>query len=265
MLTSYHVHTNRSDGEAPARDFVKAALDIHLDELGFSDHYVLVTGAKVPAWSMALDELPDYCSEISQIQAEMRGRLAVRCGIEADFDSATAGELAEVLEQYPFDYVIGSVHFVDGFPVDECKQKWDEITQSERNEVALGYLDRIEQMARSGLFDIVGHFDLYKKFGYLPTVDVSEPVASALDAIAESRMALEINASGLVKQIGEPYPSEHILRQCRARSIRVVITADAHVPQDLTRGYEDARALARRAGYDCVVRFEGRQMSACPL
>lgn len=259
MLTSYHVHTIRSDGQAPARAFATAALKLPLDELGFSDHYVLVTGTKVPEWSMALDELPAYCAEIAELQAEMKDSLTIRCGLEADFDPATARELTEVLAAYPFDYVIGSVHFVDGFPVDECKQKWDDITPSERNDVALGYLDRIERMAESGIFDIVGHFDLYKKFGYLPTVDVSGPIARALDAAARSGMAVEINASGLVKHIGEPYPSEDILRQCFERSIPILITADAHAPEDLTRGYPEARSLALRAGYTATVAFEGRR------
>ncbi len=119
IVTSYHVHTIRSDGEAPARDFAEAALGMHLNELGFSDHYVLIEGGSVPDWSMALDELPNYCEEIENIRAEMHGKLTVRCGIEADFDPATVKELDKLLRDYSFDYVIGSVHFVDGFPVDE--------------------------------------------------------------------------------------------------------------------------------------------------
>ncbi len=120
-------------------------------------------------------------------------------------------------------------------------------------------------MARTGAFDFVGHLDLYKKFGYLPTVDVSKWITRALDAIADAGMAVEINASGLVKPIGEPYPSEDILRQCRARSIPILITADAHTPQDLTRGYPEAQELAHRAGYDSVARFAGRRRSLTPL
>jgi histidinol-phosphatase (PHP family) len=260
MLTSYHVHTTRSDGEAAASDFVDAAVRIGLDELGISDHYVLLPAGKSAGWSMALDELPAYVAEIAELRGRVRGKLVVRCGLEADFDAATAAELGDILRAYPFDYVIGSVHFVDGFPVDKCKEEWDAITQPERNDIVLGYLDRIALMARSRLFDFVGHFDLYKKFGYLPTVDVSAETAGALDAVAAAGMPVEINTAGLYKDIREAYPSEAILRECARRSIPVVITADAHLPEHLTRGYAEASELARRAGCDRVAVYENRRV-----
>jgi len=265
MLTSYHVHTIRSDGEATATDFAETAVRLRLDELGFSDHYVLLSKGKSADWSMPLDDLYAYCAEITELREKMSGKLVVRLGLEADFDPATASELGEVLRHYPFDYVIGSVHFVDGFPVDECKQKWDTLMQPQRNDIVIGYLDRIAQMARSGLFDFVGHLDLYKKFGYLPTVDVSSHIAAALDAIAASGMPIEINTAGLYKEIEEIYPSEAILRECRRRSIPILITADAHFPEHLTRGYAEARELAERVGYSNVVTFEGRHRSEVAL
>lgn len=260
MLTSYHVHTARSDGEAKAADYIDAAIRLGLDELGFSDHYVLLAEGQSADWSMALDELPSYCAQIAELKQKMRGKLVVRCGLEADFDPATAAGLDEVLRSYPFDYVIGSVHFVDGFPVDRCKEDWDAITQAQRNDIVLGYLDRVTQMARTGYFDFVGHFDLYKKFGYLPTMNVSAQIDAALDAVAASGMPAEINSAGLVKDIAEVYPSEAILLKCAKRSIPVIITADAHLPEHLTRGYAEAGQLADRTGCRRVSQYENRRL-----
>lgn len=258
MLTSYHVHTLRSDGEAPAADFVDAAIRLGVCELGLSDHYVLLPAGQSADWSMALDELPSYVAEIEELRERARGKLVIRCGVEADYDPGTVSDLNELLRAYPFDYVIGSVHFVDGFPIDRCKEDWDGIDQAQRNEVVLGYLDRVAGLARSGAFDFVGHFDLYKKFGYLPTIDVSRQIGAALDAIAASGMPVEINTAGLYKVIEEAYPSEAILRECARRSIPIIITADAHVPEDLTRSYAEAAELADRAGCRRVARFEAR-------
>lgn len=265
MLTSYHVHTIRSDGESPARDFVDEAVQLGLDELGFSDHYVLLPAGTSASWSMPLTDISAYIGEIDALREQARDSLVVRCGIEADFEPDTVADLRDVLNSYPFDYVIGSVHFVDGFPVDECKEKWDVISQSDRNDIVRGYLDRIAQMARSGVFDFVGHLDLYKKFGYLPTVDISADMSLALDAIAAARMPIEINTSGLVKEIREIYPSEAVLRECRNRSIPVLITADAHRPEHLTRGYAEAVDLVERVGYDQVGVYENRRLGFSPL
>ncbi len=265
MLTSYHVHTDRSDGEAPAADFVEAAVRLGLDELGISDHFVMLPDGASASWSMPLTDLDDYCAQFGELREQARGRVKVRCGLEADFDAAAANDLREVLSQYPFDYVIGSVHFVDGFPVDRCKEDWDAITQRERDEVVLGYLDRMTQMARSGMFDFFAHFDLYKKFGYLPTVDVTSQIDSALNAIAASGMPVEISTAGLYKDIREMYPSEGILRECARRSIPVVITADAHLPEHLTRSYAEAVRLARSVGFERAAAFEARRMSFVPL
>lgn len=265
MLTSYHVHTNRSDGEAPASDVVEAAIKLGLDELGISDHYVLLPGGKSSSWSMPLTDLPAYFAELDELREEVRGKLVIRSGVEADFDPGTYAELRDILAEHPFDYVIGSMHYVDGFPIDMNREPWDALSEAERNQIVVAYLDRMAQLAKSGVFDFVGHFDLYKKFGFLPTVDVSEQLATALDAIAAAGIPMEINTSGWYKDIKECYPSEHILREARRRSIPILITADAHYPEDLTRDFDKARLLASKVGYDSVAAFEKRRMSVVAI
>ncbi len=135
MLTSYHVHSNHSDGSTSIRELVQAAIEAGLDEIGISDHYVYLPGGKSVWWSMPLDFLPGYFEEIKSIADEVGDKPVIRYGIEVDYDPRTQDHLAEVLRSYPFDYVIGSVHFVDDFPVDEQKKRWDTLTENERNDV----------------------------------------------------------------------------------------------------------------------------------
>lgn len=260
VLTSYHVHSNISDGKNTIREFAEAAVRAGIDELGISDHYVLLASGRRICWSMPLDGLPTYFDDLRAADEEFKGKLVLRYGLEADHDPEAAAELGEILRSYPFDYVIGSVHFIDGFSVDERKENWDALTEPERNDMVRTYWDRITRLARSGLYDFVGHLDLYKKFGLQPSVDVSEEITTALDAIAESEMAIEINTAGWsMELIREAYPSASILSGCYRRGIPIVITSDAHVTDTLTRNFERAFALARSVGYSEAITFNQRR------
>lgn len=266
MITSYHVHSTFSDGKNSIRELVAAAVDMGLDELGISDHYVYLADGESAWWSMPLSALPDYLAQIADAEKEHAGKITVRRGVEADFDPASAAELGEVLRAHPFDYVIGSVHFVDGFPIDDCKENWDRLNMSERDDMIRAYWARIAQMAGSRLFDFAGHLDLYKKFGHLPTADISSDISAALDSIAASSMAVEINTSGWYKpDILEAYPSPYIISECRKRSIPFVITADAHNAQDLTASFDKAAQALVNAGYTEKAVYRRRRRKMVPL
>jgi len=264
MLTSYHVHSTHSDGLDTIRKLVEAAIDLGLDELGISDHYVIPEGGEPVCWSMPLDRLPEYVAEIRSARDQAGNRLQVRIGLETDFAPRTAEALAGVLNAHPFDYVIGSMHFLDGFPVDAHAEDWEGLTQPERNDVMRRYWLRMAELAGSGLFDFVGHIDICKKFGYKPTVDLSREIDAALDAIAESGMAVEVNTSGLYMPVGEAYPSRAILRQCRKKGIPVLVTSDAHSAASLTRGFEEAQRLISAARYTETAAFSERKMRLLP-
>jgi histidinol-phosphatase (PHP family) len=264
MLTSYHNHTKWSDGAPTLAAQIQAAKAVGLDELGISDHYVLYPGGEEVEWSLPLDLLGDYVLELRAAAAETRG-LVLRLGIEADYFPETVEALRERLEPYPWDYVIGSVHYVDAFPIDESSAHWDALSEGERNAVWKGYWQRVVGLARSGVYDFVGHLDLPKKFGHRPTVDLTEDAAAALDAIAEADMAIEINTAGWSLPANEAYPSLELLQEARGRGIPLLINADAHFPEFLTRDFDRARELARAAGYQEVVRYERRKRFPVPL
>ena len=264
MLTSYHNHTTWSDGAPTLAAQIQAAKAAGLDELGISDHYVLYPGGEEVDWSLPLDMLGDYVLELRAAAHEVRG-LTLRLGIEADFFPETIEDLRERLAPYPWDYVIGSVHYVDGFPIDENTRFWDALSPEEQNEKWRLYWVRIRQLAESGVFDFVAHPDLPKKFGHRPTVDLTAEITAALDAIAAADMAIEINTAGWSLPAGEAYPSLELLQAARAREIPLLINADAHFPEFLTRNFDRARDLAREAGYTELVRYQRRQRYPVPF
>jgi histidinol-phosphatase (PHP family) len=258
MLISYHNHTNWSDGAPTLAAQIQEARRLGLDELGISDHYVLHPELPEVDWSMPPDLLGDYVLQLRAAAAETTD-LTLRLGVEADFFPETVEQVRANLSAYPFDYVIGSVHYVDGFPIDYQANVWDALSDDERNEKWRLYWRRIRELAESRAFDFVGHLDLPKKFGHRPTVDLSAEAHAALDAIAAAGMAIEINTAGWSLPAAEAYPSLELLREARRREIPLLINADAHFTEFLIRNFDRARDLAREAGYTELVRYELRE------
>jgi len=264
MTVSYHNHTRWSDGSCTVAEQITAAKELGLDEVGISDHYVLSPSGQPVSWSMPLDRLGEYTAEVREAAASAHG-IAVRLGVEADFFPETVETLRATLALHPFDYVIGSVHYVDGFPIDGHARDWDALTPEQVEETWALYWMRIRQMAESRAFDFAAHLDLPKKFGFRPSRDLSTEWNAALDAIAAADMAIEINTAGWSLPAQEAYPSLELLRASRHRNIPLLINADAHTPKVLTRDFKPARALAREAGYTELVRYERRQRFPIPL
>lgn len=258
MLTSYHVHSCWSDGEGEMVEYVRAAGSLGLSELGISDHYVLTPDRRRFPWNMPVNGVEQYVELVQTAAGEADDNLIVRLGIEADYIPETADEMRDILASQPFDYVIGSVHFVDGFPIDECPENWEALSQAERDVVIRGYWTRIRELAESRMYDIAAHLDLTKKFGFSSSVDLSLEISAALDAIASSDMSVEVSTAGWYAKCAEQYPSASILRGCFDRDIPVLVTADAHSPANLDRGYKRAYRLIQEIGFTEVSSYSGR-------
>lgn len=265
MYFSYHVHSIWSDGKAEISDMIAAAGRAGMDEVGISDHYVLTADRRKLDWSMSPDSLSEYVESVQIAAGDAVEGLIVRLGLETDYIPETADDLRGVLNSEPFDYVIGSVHMVDGFCIDDTAELWSLLNQTERDEIIRKYWTRIRQMAESGLFDIVGHLDLYKKFAIYPSIDIDAEISAALDAIAGSGMAVEVNTAGWYLPCREAYPDTLLLRECFKRDIPVVVSADAHIPENICRGYDRAYSLLKSVGYTDLVSFAGRQKIIQPI
>ncbi|MGC8861263.1 MAG: histidinol-phosphatase HisJ family protein [Armatimonadota bacterium] len=263
--SSYHVHSLFSDGRQTILEIVQGAVDLGLKRIGISDHFVYPSSGRKVCWSMALEDLDTYFEQLSRARETFGDAIDVRFGLECDFEPDTADSLADILQRYPLDYVIGSMHFLGDFPIDDRREHWDRLSQEERDNVMRRYWRRMADLARSGLFDFVGHIDLCKKFGHQPSVDLSPEIDTALEAIAESGIAVEVNTSGLFMPVREAYPSPAILRKCRERDVPVLITADAHSVADLTRRFDEGIRLVLEAGYSHLAEFERRSMRFIPL
>ena len=255
---TYHNHSTFSDGRAPVREVVEHARDLGADEVGLSDHLTLHPSKRV-RWSMEVARLDAYVQTVLDARDEMRGSIEVRLGVELDWFDGREDVLRAVIESKPFDYIIGSVHFVGEFPIDGAPQRWRTLDQDVIDQIHRDYWTQMRKMVASGLFDIAAHLDLPKKFGHLPREQPQAEIDAALDALAENDVVVELNTAGWRKACADAYPSLEILRACRERGIAATLSADAHDPADLLRDFDRGRERLREAGYAEVAWFAGRE------
>ncbi|MFO7273710.1 MAG: histidinol-phosphatase [Bacillota bacterium] len=266
-LADYHMHTVRCGHAVGTMEaYVEAAIARGLGEIGFSDHvpmYWVPEEQRDPSGAMSMAELEAYVADVLRLR-ERYPEIPIRLGLEADFIPGHEEELVRLLEPYPWDYVIGSVHFLGDWNFDHPAfvhrfAEWDIDDLYDR-------FFALEQMAaESGLFDILAHIDLIKIFGHRPNRDLSEAYARLAGAIARAGVAIELSTAGLRKPVGEYYPAPALLKACCERGVPLVISSDAHAPEQVGWGFEQARALALETGFTHTVRFAGRRRQLVPL
>jgi histidinol-phosphatase (PHP family) len=154
--------------------------------------------------------------------------------------------------------LIGSVHYVSGgWDIDSPfkRELWE---RCDVDAVWAEYFNRLTQAARSGLFDIIGHADLPKKFGHLPKRDTTPLVETFLEACKTTDTAIELNTAGLRKDCREIYPSRAILELACAKGVAITFGSDAHAPTEVGVDFEQAIQLAKESGFTRTRRFMGR-------
>jgi len=266
MIATYHNHSRWSDGKGTIAEVIQGARALGVDELGISDHFTLHPDNLELPWSMKTALVGEYISEL-QAHAGASDSPVIRLGLEVDWFSGHGKRIEDAISALPLDYVIGSVHYVGGATVDETPTRWERMSQPERDGVHEQYWRTMAEMAQSGIFDIVAHMDLPKKFGYRASCDLKPVIHAALDAIADAPrpLVVELNTAGWFKPCQDAYPSLDILRECNARNIPVTISADAHQPAHLLRAFDRAAERLAEAGYSEIARFRGREISMDPI
>lgn len=259
----YHLHTPLCKHAVGApTEYRTAAKDRGIEEICFTDH-VPTPGTYDARHRMTLSEFPAYREMIAALRDDESPR--VRFGIEADYYEGCEPFLREWLPAQDFDLVLGSVHYLDNWGFDNPAElaRWSSV---DIPSVWRNYFDHVVRLAKTRLFDVVGHFDLPKKFGHrLPETALKAAVLPALDAVAAAGMGIEINTSGYRRPAQEQYPTVLILSLARERHIPICFGSDAHRPEEVGHEFEKAVAVARAAGYTQTARFNRRLPDLIPL
>jgi histidinol-phosphatase (PHP family) len=273
VLTDYHLHVRPDEPDAPASEYyseanaeryLEAAREAGIGELGVAEHVYRFTAA-LDVWDhefwrlYATDDLDAYCDFVRSTP--------LRLGIEMDFIPGREDRIASLLGARDFDYVVGSVHFVGERAVDDdAYDIWERETDPDR--LWRRYFETIAEAARSGLYDILAHPDLVKVWGAdrpRPRRDPRFHYEPAIEAIADTGIAVEVSTAGWRKPVDELYPSDAFAEMCVDAGAAFALSSDAHSPGQV--GYEYDRAVEAMRGWGvkeiCV--FDRRERRMEPL
>lgn len=253
MKVDLHNHTpfcNHATGSM--EEYIQKAIEEKIDIFGFSCHNPMGFDEK---YRMSFDELSLYLDKIEELKEKYHSKILIKSALEIDY---LPQYLEDRLFDLPLDYRIGSVHFLGSWGFDN-PEFIGEYAKRDINKIWEDYYAAIEEMAKSGLFDIVGHMDLLKIFKFYPSKDLRKSLESALKAIKKSNMVVEINAAGFRKEVGEQYPSRQILEMCLELEIPITFGSDAHAIEQIGFKREAIENLAKEIGFSKCATFTQRQ------
>lgn len=264
MPADYHTHTPLCHhAEGNPQEYIEAALRAGLSEYGVSCH-APVEEEPFDNWRMLSSDLPEYFEWVEAARNYAHNRIPVRLGLECDWLPGCEQWITELTRKADWDYLIGSVHYLGGWNFDspELLKSWEEV---EVEEAWTRYWKEYSAMARSELFDFLGHPDLIKKFSHHPGGDLRRFYEPAIEAIAESGCAIELNTAGWHRPCEEQYPAADFLNLACAAGIPLLINSDAHAPGEVGRDFCKGTRLAVAAGYRETLLFEKRQRTRVRL
>jgi histidinol-phosphatase (PHP family) len=256
MSVDMHNHTilcNHATGSI--EEYIKQAIAKKIKYFGFADHAPMNFDQK---YRMHFDQMHEYEKNVLRAKEKFQNEITVLLGYEVDF---LEGYIDKKVLEADVDYLIGSVHFLNKWGFDN-PEFIGEYKNKDINLLYQEYFDAIENLAKSGLFQIVGHIDLIKVFNYKPTKDIKSIAQSAIKTIKKNNLVVELNVSGYRKPVCEPYPGREIMELLSEHDIAITFSSDAHEPEHVGYMKENIHQYAKEFGYKkCATFFKKeRQM-----
>ncbi len=261
MMFDLHTHHQRC-GHATheIEDYIQAAIGSGLQAIGISDHSPYFADSDdhpKPHLAMAKQEFPRYIDEIVAMKRKYEGEIEVLVGVESDFFPESVQLYDRIYRTYPFDYVIGSVHISNGKHLSD-KKSWHALREDELEAERNIYFGLLQQAARSGAFDIIGHADLIKRYYGHFMKTCGPAVEQTLKVFAETGVVLEVNTSGINR--GElRSPCDDVLERARHYGLKVTFASDAHQPGRVGEHWVSTIELLKRIGYKELILFRRRK------
>jgi histidinol-phosphatase (PHP family) len=260
-LIDLHTHHYRcGHAQGYLEDYIRKVVDLKLKIIGLSDHAPLFAAEldeAAPGAHMRKSAFSDYIAEANHLKEKYADQVEVLVGVEADFIPGTEAVYARALAAHRLDYILGSVHYFDGYHVYD-PARWR--PNPDVNEVYRQYFKRVQGAAASGLFDVLAYIDAVKGLGHKPTEDLGDIVDETVQVIKDCDMAVEINTSG-IRKVEEAFPSPHFTQKLHQAGVPLTYGSDAHSVNEVGHGWEHVRMMLEDLGVKELVVFHNRRAS----
>lgn len=280
-MLDYHMHVEnyfpfgRTPDTRPAgtdpmdtmRQFAESAAEHGVDEIIITEHiYHFIQASEIVDKPWSKDKcFYDIEVYIDLLQSAGQAGLPIKVGIEMDYIDGKEPVIERIVNDYPWDFVLGSVHWIDdwGFDLSEHSDEWKrrDVDQAYRD-----YFRLLGQAVEMGCFSSMSHPDLIKVMGHMPEGDITDLYETFAEQVAAQQgLCVEISSAGLRKPVGRLYPEKPLLEACARRDIAITTASDAHYTEDIGKDFDQVAALARSCGYTKVMSFSQRAATPVPL
>lgn len=282
-LMDFHSHHRRcGHAMGEIEDYVKAAIDKNLQEIGISDHFPLRViiddpdaqlNELIKNTSMEVKEFPHYIKEIKNVREKYKNRIKIKISTEINF--ATPGRALtrqkKVLKPFmdDYDYLLAAIHDIkwheSPIVILDPRQGSEALKTYGTEKINLEYINKLEKLVETDFFDVIAHFDnqrvLFRPNAPNYSQKVWQKLLALLDKIKNKGMAIEINTSGTLKGIGSQFPSDKIVKEIIQRDIPIMLGSDAHRPKNIGYMFDEFIENARKWGLSHLCTYEKREQT----
>lgn len=270
ILYNYHTHSIFSDGKSKMEEIVDEAVRQGLTAIGFSDHSPVPFESDV---AIRNEELNNYVKNIRELKDKYQGKINVYCSMEMDYIPGLTKNFKKTQEELGLDYLIGSIHlvgndadrlwFIDGSNYETFDEGLNNYFGGDIRKAVRDFFYQSNEMIEKESFDIIGHFDKIKmhnreRFFREDEKWYRDYLMETLSLIKEKSLIVEINTRGIYKKRYKGfYPSDWLFPTMKAMNIPVIISSDAHVYNEISLCFDEAREALKVAGYNSMMMFKG--------
>lgn len=267
---NFHQHSNFSDGAYQPEDYVKKAIEIELSAIGFTEHSPLPFENQ---FSLKDENIDDYIDTIDKLKSKYSGKIKLYRALEMDYIPGISEDFGYWKKQCQTDYLIGSVHlvkppndnglwFTDGPKYETYDLGLNELFSGDIRKAVKAYYHQINEMISTQMFDVVGHVDKIKMHNNGRYFSEDEPwyqklVDECLELISEKGLIVEVNTRGnYKKRFPGLFPDGITLQKVKKLNIPVIISSDAHKPEEINMGFNEAVSRLKDFGFTEVMKFD---------
>lgn len=268
-----HLHTFYSHGRNSPQEMYQAAQDKGLALIGFTEHSPrpMSYDYKNEYREHLTAHFTDYIQAVSDLRVQPPATCNVLLGLEMDWLPAEDAFVREACAAHDYDFLLGSVHFLDHWGFDDGMEPWQEASRDQIYGWYEKYFTTWLSMINSGLFQIAAHPDLIKIYSvthfhnWLALAENRRHVKNCLIALRDANMAMEISSAGLRKPCREIYPAPEIMAMARDLNLDISFASDAHNTSDIADSFSDLRDYAKKYGFDRQTVFKGKEPVYIPF
>ena len=262
-MIDYHVHTPLCNHAFGCMDaYVRKAIQAGMREICFLDH--LTFPVKERGQSMHPDEVPLYFQAVQFFKHRYREKIEIKAGLEVDFHPGCTDTIRKIVDRFNFDVIGGSLHSPGGQDVVSRGSAWG-CGKLDTDATIDLYLEQMDKLLDCDCFDLLCHFDLFKKFGRVHSRPIDRQLKTLLHKIKAKKLTIEVNTSGYDHAAAEAYPSPGIIEDCRRLGIPLTLGSDAHLPENIGQHYNRVLPMLISSGYRRLAVFARRRRGSVAI